>query len=150
MTNTHDVINRYISILESELTDPNSQRRNSNLKWIYDDIPYSTSGAKYPRISVLSFGNPVEAHEVGTTRQRVTCRIEIQIRVKRTKWNDKNPQTFLDEIALDVIDSIRKESSREALLTNESVFHTQLEAENNIYSDDLIIKQLVYKNIFVR
>ena len=155
MTGTQEIVKRYITILDSELDDPNTARKASDLRWIYDDIPFAQIGSKYPRISVLSFGNPVEAHEVGTTRQRVTCRVEIQIRVKRVTWEkgvagEMKYNAFLDDLGMKVIEAIRKPSSKSSLLTNEAVFHTQLEAENTIHEDDVLIKQLIYKNVFVR
>jgi hypothetical protein len=150
MTSVHDVINEYISIIENEVDDPNVLRKTDGLKWVYDDIPFAVMGNKYPRISVLSFGNPNEMHEVGSNRQRLNVRIEIQIRVRRNKFNNKTPQEFLDDLGLEVMEALRKSESKTSLLSNCNVFQTVLEAENIIYEDDVLIKQMIYKNILVR
>lgn len=154
MTGVNDIVEKYIDLVSDSVIDPNSQRKSDGLRWVYDDIPFAQMGSKYPRISVLSFGNPVEAHEVGTTRQRVTCRVEIQIRVKRVTWKKGTAQEqkfneFLNDLSQEVIEAIRSSESKTELLSL-GVFHTQLEAENTIYEDDVSIKQLIYKNVFVR
>jgi hypothetical protein len=151
MSGVHDVISEYIDILESAVSDPNEARRTKGLKWVYDDIPAVTMGAdKYPRISVLSFTNPVEPHELGSYRQRQTVRIEIQIRVARTKWNTLTPTQFLDDLSLSVIEALRSTTAISQLLTNVHVFRAFLESENIVVGDDILIKQLVYKNLMVR
>ena len=150
MVSVHNVISEYIDIIESNVSDPNEVRKTDGLRWVYDDIPYSVMGNKYPRISVLSFGNPVETHEVGSNRQRVNVRIEIQIRVRRNKFNNKTPQDFLDDLSLEVMESLRKPESKSSLLTECNIFQTILEAENIIYEDDILIKQMIYKNVLVR
>jgi len=151
MSGVHDVITEYVNLLNSEVTDPNSSRKAKGLEWIYDDIPKNTmSAGNYPRISVLNYGSPTEPHELGSYRQRTNVRIEIQIRVARTKWNDQTPQQFIDDLSLSVIEAIRKASSVSSLLTNVHVFNSFLEAENTIYGDDILIKQLIYKNVMVR
>ena len=40
--------------------------------------------------------------------------------------------------------------NRAKLLANTDVFQSVLEAENTIYEDDVIVRQLIYKNIMVR
>lgn len=151
MTGVHDVIEEFISIIESNVTDPNSTRLSKNLKWVYDDIPLaSLSAPNYPRISVVSFGAPSVPHNLCSNEQRVTARIEVQIRVKRKKWKTQTGLQFADDLTFDVLAALASEAGRSDLLNNANVFHSVLEAENTIYEDDLIVKQLIYKNVFKR
>jgi len=151
MSGVHDVISEYKSILELNVEDPNSSRRSAGTQWIYDDLPAATIGpSHYPRISVLSFSCPVESHEIGTYRQRQTVRVEIQIRVPRTKWNGMTPPEFLNDLSLDVMEALRLPASIASLLSQVHVFRAVLEAENTIVADDVLIRQLIYKNTLVR
>lgn len=151
MAGVHDVISEYVSILESNVSDPNSTRASKNLKWIYDDIPRADLGKpSYPRISVVSFSAPSEPHALCSNEQRLNARIEIQIRVRRSKWNSQTAEQFADDITLSVINAMRADSARASLLSNANVFQSVLESENTTYSDDILVKQLIYKNIFVR
>ena len=150
MADSHDVIEEYIDIINNDVLDPNSTRRSNGLKWIYDDTPLTTLKNKYPRISVLSFGSPVELHEVGSSRQRVVARIEVQIRVSKSKFKGKTPPKFLSELSQQVIESLRTATAKTQLLDNVQVFETILETENTIDLDDVKIRQLIYKNTLVR
>ena len=151
MAGVHDVISEYIDIIDSNVSDPNSARNSKGLKWVYDDIPLaSLSSSNYPRISVISTTATSEPHSLCGNQQRVNVRVEVQIRVRRTKWNSQTPQQFLDDLTLSVIGALRSEASRLQLNNNVGVFNSKLEAENTIYDDDLVIKQLVYNNTMVR
>jgi hypothetical protein len=151
MGSVHDVITEIISILNNDITDPNSTRLAKSLNWIYDDIPIaSLSSPNYPRISVVSFGAPSVPHNICSKEQRVNVRTEIQIRVRRGKWNSQSPQAFLDDLTLDVLAAMANATSRAQLLANTDVFQSVLEAENTIYEDDVVIRQLIYKNVMVR
>jgi hypothetical protein len=151
MGSVHDVITEIISILDTDITDPNSTRLAKGLNWIYDDIPRaSLSSPNYPRISVVSFGAPSTPHNICSAQQRVNVRTEIQIRVRRGKWNSQTPQQFLDDLTLDVLGAMANVTSRAQLLSNTDVFQSVLEAENTIYEDDIIVRQLIYKNVMVR
>ena len=151
MAGVHDVITEIISILNTDITDPNSTRLAKGLSWIYDDIPRaSLSTPNYPRISVVSFGAPSQPHNLCSNEQRVNVRTEIQIRVRRGKWATQTPQQFLDDLSFDVLSAMANTTNRATLLSNVSVFQSVLEAENTIYEDDIIVRQLIYKNVMVR
>lgn len=151
MGSVHDVITEIISILNSNITDPNSTRLAKGLKWIYDDIPLaSLSTPNYPRISVVSFGAPSTPHNICSAEQRVNVRTEIQIRVRGKKFGSQTAQQFLDDLSIDVISAMANETSRTQLLDNADVFQSVLEAENTVYEDDIIVRQLIYKNVMVR
>jgi hypothetical protein len=148
MAGVHDIIKEYISIIKEEVSDPNTTRKTQNKEWVYDDIPLAQLGnTAYPRISVVCFGAPSRPHELNSNKQRINARIEVQIRVRRTKWDNKSPQEFLDDLTMQVIDALRKNDSRLQLLSEVGTFHQTLEAENTTYGDDVLVKQLIYKNI---
>jgi hypothetical protein len=151
MAGVHDVVSEFIEIINSNITDPNSTRLGAGKSWVFDDIPLSSLGSSnYPRIAVVSMSSTVSPHELNSNNQRVNARVEVQIRVKRTKWNDQTPQQFLDDLTLSVIEALRLDSSRTQLCDEVGVFQSVLEAENTTYLDDVIIKQLIYKNIMRR
>lgn len=153
MAGVHDVIQTYIDIIEKHVPDPNTARatRTTGRKWIYDDLPKSSLGAdKYPRISVLNKGTPSEPHALNSHQQRLNVRIEVQIRVRRSKWNNYTAEQFADDLTLKVIEALRLDSSYSKLLADVNVFQPQLEAENTTLADDLIVKTLIYKNIMRR
>jgi len=151
MGSIHDVVSEIISILNTDISDPNSTRLAKGLNWIYDDIPRtSLSAPNYPRISVVSFGAPSTPHNLCSNEQRVNVRTEIQVRVRRGKWGSQSPQQFLDDLSFDVLSAMANIDNRAQLLANTDVFQSVLEAENTIYEDDVIIRQLIYKNVMVR
>lgn len=151
MAGIHDVITEFISLIDSNVTDPNSARKGAGRSWVFDDIPLSNlSATNYPRISVIAPSANSVPHSLCGNQQRVEVRVEVQIRVRRTKWNSQTPQQFLDDLSLDVMEALRLDASRTQLNSNAGVFHSTLEAENTIYADDIVLRQLIYKNIMVR
>jgi hypothetical protein len=148
----YDVQQEFISLITTSVTDPNDDRAANSLQWVYDDIPNATlSSAKYPRISVLSFNANSEPHEINSNKQRLSPRIEVQVRVKQgRKFNDKNPQEFVNDLAEDVMESLRTDTAYTNLRTNAGVFRMVLEAENTVYDNDVIVRQLIYRTTMVR
>ena len=149
----HDIQAEYVKILEDFIIDPNRERRNKGLKWIYDDIPAATLKAeKYPRITVLSFTASSTPHSLncGTDQQRVNATLEVQIRVKKgCNWEKRTDTQWVDYLAIQTIDALRNSTARTSLI-NLGVFHYTLEFENTVYQDDVIIRQLINKNIMKR
>lgn len=151
MGTVHNVISEIISIIKTNVVDPNSKRKASGKSWVFDDIPLANLGeTQFPRISVVSFGASSVPHELNSYQQRLNVRVEIQIRIRRNKWENQQPQDFLDDLTQEVIEALRLETSRVALYDNQQVFQSVLEAENTIYADDVLVKQLIYKNIMRR
>lgn len=147
----YDVQNQYITLIKSNVTDPNDERNAAGLEWVYDDVPITNNPAKYPRISVLAPANSSEQHELNSNKHRVTVRIEVQIRVKRSRTFDgKTPQVFADDLADEVIGALRADASINALRTNAGVFQVVLEADNIVSGEEVIIRQLIYRNVMAR
>lgn len=153
MATPNDVVKEYISIIENTVPDPNVARasRTTGRKWVYPDVPNANLGAdNYPRISIVNKNSPSTPHNINSHEQRLNVRTEIQIRVKRTKWNNQTAEEFIDALTLKVVDALRLPSSISKLITKADVFQPQLEFENTTYANDVLIKQLVYKNIMKR
>lgn len=145
-----DVQTAYKTLIKDNVSDPNPTRNGK--EWVYDDVPAITLGAAhYPRISVLCFNAPSEPHELNSHKQRLNARIEIQIRVnKGFKVGTANPNIFANDLAENVIEALRLPASITYLRDNAGIFQPVLEAENTIQNSDIIIKQLIYKNILAR
>jgi hypothetical protein len=151
--NAYLVQNAYINLINSNITDPNSDRVEKGTKWVYDDTPSSTMGpANYPRISVLRNASPVEPHEVGSSSQRIKQRIEVQIRASnKLKFSGKTTSQFIEELAAQISSVITSKTiGIPYLLANAGVFQIELESESSIFVNDLEIKTQIYKNIFKR
>lgn len=155
MTHTVSTVQvAYRDLLRTSVTDPNEERSQKNKEWIYDDLPASTIGpSEYPRISVLADNTSAQIvpHELGSTKERATVRIEVQIRVrKNVKYGDLTGHEFANSLAVQCSDAIRSDSGRSTLYTQADVFYSFLEQENTLFANDLVIKSLVFKNIMTR
>lgn len=156
MTSVLEVKKQIMSILQSNITDPNSDRQAKNRQWIYDDIPRADlSPTKYPRISVTADTVDSILHELGSTNQRVTVRLNIQVRTKRGvryqgSWGDLKDYEFLDRLSLEVVETLRKASTYDILREQVGVFDFRLELENELYDSSIMIKSLTYKAVMRR
>jgi hypothetical protein len=151
MADVHDVISKYIELIDDNVDDPNSARKDKGLKWIYDDVPMQTlSPGNYPRISVISTATSVAPHELNSMQQRINARIAVQIRTTRKSHGTYSPQAFNEWLSGQVRDVFSDEATVETLRDECQVFYPFLESESISYLDDLILRQLVYKNIMVR
>lgn len=155
MTSGHAVVQTFVSLINSNITNPNPDIGTGSYTWVFDTIGKNDMGRVYPRINVINTTSNCEPHEVGSTNERLKPRIEVQIRVRKGSQFtisevSKNDIETLDYVSKQVTDLIKTTSSLDTLRTNDSVFHAVLETENTTYGDIVLIRQLVYKTILKR
>lgn len=148
------VVESFVDLMEDNLVSTNTHIQTEGKKWIYDDIP-RLDVKYYPRISVINPTSNSEPHALGCVNQRFSPRVEVQVRVKKgmtlnIEGADQRDVQVLDYVSKQVTDLIKSASSRAILLANDSVFYSVLEIENTSYDEQIIIRQLIYKNILVR
>jgi hypothetical protein len=149
------VVEAVISLVEANVSDINTERaaRTPAGKWVYDEQDRADV-VGYPRVRIANPTSNSEPHSLHSNEQRFKPRVEVQIRVKK---NDKYliaAATYRDIQAVDylskqITDVLRLTASRESLLSSDSVFYFELEAENTIYGE-IITRQLIYKTVLVR
>lgn len=151
MASEYDLITTYVEVLENNITDPNTDRVIIGKKWIYDELPRDDLGlTNYPRIAVTHLSTNVEPNELNSFNQRANVRLLVSIYVKiDQKYGTKKSWEQADEIATSVKSAMLKEESYTTLHEDADVIHYFLETENTI-RDNIILRQLTFKNIMVR
>lgn len=150
----NSVVNTFVDLINSNITNPNQKVTDNNLKWVFGTIG-KMDVQVYPRVNVINPTSGSAPHELGSTNQRFAPRIEIQVRVKKDTVMTINSTSMTDIEVLDylskqITDLLRTTTSRATMLSNDSVFYSVLEAENTVYGDYVLIRQLIFKNILKR
>jgi len=150
MTSTgQDIVEQILTLIEDNITDINSDRKNLGKKWVYDDFP-RLDLEQYPRIGIENPTTISERHELGNSDIRSQHSIEIQIHIRKddnfyigdTKYRDLQALSYL---TTKVINLIKLSSTRTTLLSNDEAWDIKLETENTQLAGSIYIKQLVYQ-----
>ena len=118
-TEPRDVI---VSLLKTNVTDPNTNKKNSSRRWIYrlDMDSTSITFDAYPVIIVA----PVDASNDALTLNNCTLDNDMIFEITiKAEFND--PKSRTDTIANEVFDALTKETSLDTLETN-NMFTPQL------------------------
>jgi len=104
MATVHKTIESLQNLLDTELTDYNSER---NGRWIYN-IPVNFDLAQYPRIHIRQVNSPHQSQSIGTNERFMESRIRVNI------FNHVDGKFDIDndgrkESSLEVVDSLKDE-----------------------------------------
>lgn len=154
MSTGQTLVQSFADYISSNIDSLNIETTSYSKKWVFTDIGKLDTRV-YPRVNVLnptSNSIPLCLH---SDNQKFSPRIDIQIRVKKgmvlkVATVDKTDMQILDILSKSITDGLRTTSFRTNILGNNSVFYSVLEAENTIYGDYVVIRQLIYKNVLVR
>jgi hypothetical protein len=154
MIDSQDICDSIVSRLLTNITDINSDRISKGISnWIYSDSDrMDVSG--YPRVRVISPASNSSPHSLSSNSQRVISKIEIQIRVKKENKFTINAVSYdavhaIGYLSAKITDYLRQVTTRNELLAEDGSYYFDLESENTIFGE-IIVRQLIYKTIFVR
>lgn len=153
MTTSQDIVEKYMTLIQAAIPDPNSERAKENTKWVYDDLP-NIDINKYPRISIHAPASLNGSLDVGYNAEKVNCTVQILVWVKKKSTYvidgvDRREVQAMEDLAKKIIDLVKLQTTRDTFRTM-GVIEPILIAENQLQDDARYIKQLVYKNILIR
>lgn len=153
MTGKHELVEKYVSLIEDNISDINTSRSSDGKKWVYDDLPRSDV-SDYPRIGVIGSDGENESHELGYSNDRLSVNVNVYIYVKKGMKYDVDGEVLrdrqiLDRLSKDVRDLVRDDSTKQELC-DMGVFYVILQAENTPENQTVIIRQLVFRNRLIR
>lgn len=105
MARTQQVINEIRDLLHENLTDPNSERRNDDLPWVYTHQPNTS---QLPTIQISEIDGNYDTLSIGNFTQFERSRIQVTVRVRTNNEYDYDTDYEL-ETASDGLDYLVKE-----------------------------------------
>lgn len=142
MVSEQIVVEKVISLLESNLTDPATDRASKGKKWIYDDSPREDISS-YPRISVIPAVSNYESAGVGYTSQIEDVTINISVYTKKTdKFGGKRAEQLVDDLANQIRSIIK--SNHDYFITN-NIEYLVPETKNRSELNGLVIETMTFK-----
>lgn len=115
------VIDKIITLLDSNITDLNSDRRRQGKNWIFGGFP--RLDAQMPRIGISLITAPLQSGGVNNEKIEI-CRIQITIVLKANAKYDYNNDGVVEN-AEDTIDYLANEVVK-TIKNNNDWFKTQL------------------------
>lgn len=117
MATTQDIVLSLQDLIESSITDPNSNRTGSG-EWVYT-IPIDFGPAEYPRIHILEVDNTHQPQSIGSNERYMESRIRVNIYNHvdgkfdmDNDGEDERAFTVLDDLKEKIIELINKNQSR--------------------------------------
>ena len=135
-----------ITLINSNITDPATDRASKGKKWIYDDIPREDITG-YPRISIVPISSTYESVGLGYSEQLEDGSIQIMVMTNKTdKFGGRRAEQLVDYLAIQIRNLIRTNHTH---FVSNDIQHLIPETNNRTELDGRVINTMTFKYVSV-